>query len=103
MSMKLIMNWDIKPGKDQDYFEFVVREWVPATSRLGLKTIGAWYTVYSRDNKQPKIMAEALAEDLGAMREILVSTEWTTIQERLMEYVENYTQKVVPTTGDFQV
>ena len=43
------MNWDIKPGRDQDYFEFVIHEWVPGVNRLGIETIAAWYTIYSRD------------------------------------------------------
>ena len=51
------MRWDIKPEREQDYFEFVVREWVPGITRLGLEPSGAWYTAYSH-NKQPQIMAE---------------------------------------------
>lgn len=102
MSYKLIMNWDIKDGQDQEYFEFVVREWVPATSTLGLQMIAAWYTVYSAHDDVPKIMAEGLADDKATMRRILGSPEWRSIQERLMEYVENYSQKVVPVSGGLQ-
>ena len=103
MSVKLIMKWDIRPNKDQEYFEFVVREWVPATTRLGLRTIGAWYSVYTRDESEPRIMAESLTEDLNTMREVLRSEDWKKIQDRLMEYVDNYSQKVVYTSGDFQL
>lgn len=102
MSVKLIMNWDIKPGMDQDYFEFVVREWVPNTNKMGLQMIGAWYTVYSRGDA-PQIMAEAIADDINVMREIIDSPEWDDLHEKLMDYVENYTQKVVNATGDFQL
>lgn len=103
MTMKLIMNWDIKIGRDQEYFEFIVREWVPATQRLGLQTIGAWYSIYTRDMDQPRIMAEAITDDRDTMRNILRSPEWKHIQEKLKDYVENYTQKVVFTSGDFQI
>lgn len=102
MGVKLIMNWDIKAGMDQDYFEFVVREWIPATQKLGLQTTAAWYTVYSRDNA-PQIMAEAVAEDLTTMRQILNHPEWERIHEKLMDYVQNYSHKVVNVTGDFQL
>lgn len=102
MSVKLIMTWDIKPGMDQDYFEFVVREWVPMTNRLGLQTIGAWYTVYSRDNA-PQIMSEAIAEELDEMRRIIDSPEWRELHAKLMEYVQNYDQKIVRTSGGFQM
>ncbi len=103
MTMKLIMNWDIKIGRDQEYFEFIVREWVPATQRLGLQTIGAWYSIYTRDTDQPRIMAEAITDDRDTMRNILRSPDWKRIQEKLKDYVENYTQKVVFTSGDFQI
>lgn len=103
MTMKLIMNWDIKPGRDQEYFEFIVREWVPATQKLGLQTIGAWYSIYTQDINEPRIMAEAITEDRETMRSILRSPEWRHIQDKLKDFVENYSQKVVFTTGDFQL
>jgi hypothetical protein len=103
MSVKLLMNWDIKPEREQDYFEFVVREWVPGTQRLGLQTTGAWYTVYSRTKDAPQIMTEGIAPDLDAMRSILASEDWIALQDRLREYVHNYRQKIVHVTGGFQL
>jgi hypothetical protein len=103
MNVKLIMYWNIRPGLDQEYFEFVVREWVPATNNLGLRTIAAWFTVYSRHQDQARIMAEAIADDLPTMRRILKSSEWQSLHTRLLEYVEDYRQKVVYVTGDFQI
>jgi hypothetical protein len=103
MSAKLIMNWDVKPDKDQDYFEFLVREWVPATTGLGLQPIGAWFSVYQQDVSAPRMMTEVLADDLDTMRDILGSDGWERIQTKLLEYVENYTHKVVHATGDFQL
>lgn len=102
MSVKLIMNWDIKSGLDQEYFEFVVREWVPTTTRMGLQTVGAWYTVYSR-TEAPQIMAEVIADDLDTMRRILASADWADLHRKLMNYVQNYSQKVVRTSGGFQL
>ncbi len=102
MSVKLLMNWDIKADRDQEYFEFVVREWVPGITKLGLKPTGAWFTIYSR-SQAAQIMTEGIADDLPTMRRILASPEWTSLHERLMEFVSNYTQKVVHTTGGFQL
>lgn len=101
-SVKLLMNWDVKPGRDHDYFEFVMREWSPGVSKLGLETTGAWYTVYARNDNTPRYMAEGIAEDMDKMREILQSDEWERLHEQLMEYVENYSQKVVRVSGGFQ-
>lgn len=102
MTVKLLMNWDIKPGRDQEYFEFVVREWVPGITKLGLQATGAWYTVYSRA-KTAQIMTEGMAKDIDTMRGILGSPEWQQLYEKLQEYVANYEQKIVRTTGGFQL
>jgi hypothetical protein len=103
MTVKILMNWDIKPGRDQEYFEFVVREWVPGIQRLGLKPTGAWYTVYSREKDSPQIMTEGITEDLDTMRDILASEGWRTLFDKLSEYVANYQQKIVRSSGGFQV
>ncbi len=102
MSVKLLMNWDIKPGRDQDYFEFVVREWVPGIQELGLQPTGAWYTLYSRSKEAPQMLTECITRDLDTMRGILDSTEWHNLHEKLQDYVHNYQQKIVHVTGGFQ-
>ena len=103
MSVKLLMNWDIKPGRDQEYFEFVVREWVPGVQKLGLQPTGAWYTVYSRAKDAPQIMTEAITRDYDTMRNILESDDWEMLNDKLQEFVQNYTQKIIHVTGGFQI
>jgi hypothetical protein len=103
MSVTLIMTWDIKEEMEQEYFEFVVREWVPATNRLGLQPVAAWLTAWRIDDSVPLIRAEAIAEDEATIRSILESAEWHSIQGQLLEYVDNYRHKVVETTGDFKL
>lgn len=100
-NVKLLMRWDIKSEREQEYFEFVVREWVPGITRMGMEPTGAWYTAYSQ-NKQSQILTEGLVDDLDTMRDILHSADWKRLQERLMDFVSNYEQKVVRVTGDFQ-
>ena len=102
MNVKLIMNWDIKPGRDQEYFEFLVREWIPGTTNLGLKHSGAWVTTYSRSNTS-QIMTEGIAKDLDTMKDILNSNDWEHLHDQLLEYVINYEQKIVRVTGNFQL
>ncbi len=58
MSVKLIMTWDIVPEREQEYFEFVVREFIPGVQRLGFELSDAWATVYGT---QPQILVGAMA------------------------------------------
>jgi hypothetical protein len=92
MMVKLLMSWDIKPDLESEYFEFVVREFVPGITKLGLQPSDAWLTLYG-DCSQ--VHTSGIAENLQAMRQILAKPEWDSLHERLMEYVHNYQQKIV--------
>ena len=99
MSVKVIMTWDISADRDQEYFEFVIGEFVPGVQRLGLQTAEAWATVYG---SYPQIQVGLLAADLPQARRILASADWAQLQERLFGYVKNYSYKIVPVRGGFQ-
>ena len=100
MTVKLIMTWDITPGREQEYFEFVVREFIPQVQQLGMELKDAWLTMYG---DQPQIMASAQMADLPAMQGVLDSKEWQGLVNRLLDYVENYQIKVVPAKAGFQM
>jgi hypothetical protein len=62
LSVKLIMTWDIMPEREQEYFEFVVREFIPGVQRLGFELSDAWATVYGN---QPQILVGAIIPTKG--------------------------------------
>ena len=98
--VKLLMSWDIKPGSESDYFEFVVREFAPGIMKLGVQPTEAWYTVFGDG---PQILTGAVAEDLPTMQSILASNEWQKLKGKLFEYVTNFDFKIVRATGRFQL
>lgn len=100
MTVKLIMTWDITPGREQEYFEFVVREFIPQVQQLGMELKDAWLTMYG---DQPQIMASAQMADLTSMQGILDSKEWQGLINRLLDFVENYQYKIVPAKTGFQM
>ena len=98
--IKLLMSWDIKPGKEQEYFEFVVQEFGPRMVRLGLQPTEAWYTAYGEG---PQILAGGVTNDRAALDKILAGEDWQALHKKLLEYVTNYSAKIVPHTGNFQL
>jgi hypothetical protein len=68
MAVKLLMTWDIKSGREAEFFEFQVREWVPGLQKLGLEPTDAWYTMYGAS---PQIMIGGTAKTLKTMNQIL--------------------------------
>jgi hypothetical protein len=98
--VKILMSWDIKAGREQEYFEFVIREWVPGLQKLGLEPTDAWFTQYGN---QPQILAGGTAKNLKVMQSILATDEWQTLKEQLLSFVDNYEERVVRARGGFQL
>lgn len=100
MSVKLLMSWDILPGKEQTYFEFAMKTFAPELMKMGWQPTEAWYTLYGEG---PQILTAGVTDSVEQMREILDSHEWEELRVRLLEYVANFEYKVVPATGRFQL
>jgi len=98
--IKLLMSWNIKSGQENEYFEFIVREFAPVIMKMGLRPTESWYTVYGEG---PQILTGAVTDDLDAMLDVLKSQEWRALHAKLLEYVADYRHKVVRATSTFQL
>ena len=97
---KLLMTWDIRPGKESEYFEFAVQEFVPKLTRLGVQPTEAWYTVWG---SAPQILTGFVADDRSTIEALIESDDWKTLLERMQTYINNFTYRIVPATGLFQL
>jgi hypothetical protein len=100
MQYKLLLSWDILPGREQEYFEFVVREFIPGIQSLGLEPSDAWLTVYG---EQPQILTGVGVSNLNALNSVLSSQEWDSMIVQLLDYVENFEVKTVKAKPGFQM
>ncbi len=99
-AVKLLMTWDILPGREEDYFEFHIRKFIPALESLGVALSEAWLTVYG---EQPRLMAEAKLPNLKSARKMLVSKAWGELGNQMDELVENFSFKVINAQNGFQL
>jgi hypothetical protein len=97
---KLLMTWNIQPGREGEYFEFVVREFGPGLMKLGVRPTDAWYTQYG---DRPQILTGGIAEDLESLLRALASDEWRKLSKKLRTYVTDYRQKIIRASGGFQL
>jgi hypothetical protein len=67
--------------------------------RLGLQPAEAWATIYG---SYPQIQVGLLANDATQARSVLDSSDWGLLQDKLFDYIKNYSCKVVPARGGFQ-
>ena len=100
MAVKLLMKYNIKPGREQEFFEFQVREWVPGLQRLGLEPTDHWYTMYGAS---PQILAGGMTKNLKTMNQILDTEEWQALKGQLLTFVDDYEEKVVKANRSFQL
>lgn len=100
MTIKLLMTWDILPGREQEYFEFVVRDFIPGLQSLGMEPSDAWYTMYG---EHPQIMTAAQMENMSVLQNVLQSDDWVGLTGKLLDFVENFEYKVVPSRTGFQM
>lgn len=99
MAGKLIMTWDISPEKEQEYFEFVVREFLPDVQKFGFTLSDAWVTVYG---ERPQIMVGAVMPSIQKVRQAVASEKWQALVEKLLAFVTNFQSRVVRSSGGFQ-
>jgi hypothetical protein len=94
--VKLLMQWDIKMGRDKEFSEFVVREFAPKLMQLGIQPSEVLYTMYG---KGPQMLAIGVVESREKAANILNSANWKSLHTKLLGYVTNYRHKVVPDNG----
>jgi len=99
MAVKLMMTWDIAPEHEQEYFEYVIGEFIPGVQRLGFQPVEAWATIYGN---YPQIQVGIIAEDLPGAQLVLRSEGWTHLQDKLLPLVKNFSYKIVPARTGFQ-
>ena len=97
---KLLMSWNIRPGHEDEYFEFVIQEFGPGLAKLGVRPTDSWYTQYG---DRPQILTGGVVEDLESLQRALASDEWRTLNRKLLTFVTDYSQKIIRASGWFQM
>jgi hypothetical protein len=100
MSVKILLTWNIKANMEQEYYGFMVGQFLPWMNHKELALTDAWVTIYGNE---PQIMVGVVMPDAASAREQLKSEEWLDLRDQLQEYVENYTCKIISQKGAFQL
>ena len=100
MQVKVVMTYNIRPDRDQEYFEFLVRELAPSLARLGLQPTESWYTMYG---ERPKIMLGGIVEDYQTAKGLLNSPEWQTLYDHLQSYITDFKARIIRVTPYFPI
>ncbi len=99
MPVKILMTWDIAQDSEQEYFEFIISEFVPAVQRLGFQPLDAWATLYG---DHPQIQVGMIASDAETVQRMMNTVEWISLRKKLFQYIDNFAYKIVPAKTGFQ-
>jgi len=97
--VKLLLSYDPIPERGEEYFRYVLGEFVPALEHLGLTMSEAWHTAYG---SYPLRLTGFIAPDRSTMDSILESQAFVGLEARLQEFVINYRRRIVPLRRRFQ-
>jgi hypothetical protein len=96
MAVLFNQHWDVAPGKQKAYSDFVMTYYNPMLERIGIKLVGGDYVTVGMG---PRIIAVGLTERLTDLEQAMASAEFEEITSRLMELVTHYQSKILVPTG----
>lgn len=97
---KLLMTWNIIPGREQAYIEFNAKVFVPKMMEFGLHPMDSWFTQFG---DAPQVTVGWVADDTAVIRRAIDSDDWRSLVTELDRFVSDFTYKIVPVTGRFQM
>ena len=99
MNLKVLLAYNVKEHRFEEYYRYIMQEFLPRAQRIGLYMTGGWETLYG-DYPSRLIVLEA--QNVGSLDEALTSDTWDSIETKLGEYVSDYERRVVQAKPGFQ-
>ncbi len=100
IGMKLLLSYELNPGASQEYYQFVMGSYVPTMQALGLQMSEAWHTAYG---DAPNRLLGFVTDNPEDMMSLLDNETWLKLNEQLEKYVSEFSYKVIPYRGGFQI
>jgi len=97
--VKMLLTFDPLPGRREEYFHYMLGQFVPALESLGLTMAETWHTAYG---DYPLRLTAFVAQDASTMDTVIESEVFAHLEARLQNFVENYHRRVVPADRRFQ-
>ena len=89
-------HWDVAPGQQQAYSDFVITHYNPTLEKIGIRLVGGYYVAIGAG---PRIIAVGVTEGLRELDGALERDEYQNITSRLMAFVTNYQSRILSPTG----
>lgn len=98
--MKLLLSYNMRPETGQEYYQFVLGRYIPIMQTLGLNMSEAWGMQYGEG---PDRMVAFVCRDEQTMQQLINSDTWEALNDKLLDYVTDFSYKVIPYREGFQI
>jgi hypothetical protein len=93
--------FNIIPGKEKEYTEFVLKDHLPTMEKLGIKMTGGWRVVVGCG---PYIVAEGTANSLIEIAKAIDTDEFRRVTKILVSnHVTDYSSRILAPTGRIEL
>ena len=97
--LKLLLSYNINPEEAQEYYTYVLGQYIPAMQSMGLEVGEAWHTAYG---DYPNRLIAFISRDHETVLRVLDDEAWEELNEQLLQHVSDFTYKVIPYKVGFQ-
>lgn len=97
--LKLLLSYNVRPEGAQEYYEFVLGQYIPVMQSMGLEVTEAWHTAYG---DYPNRLVAFVSRDRDTVRRLMNDETWEELNERLLQYVTDFDYKVIAYRMGFQ-
>lgn len=98
---RLNQYYKIYRGTEKEYSDFLVGEYIPKLSDLGLRVKAEWQVVLGSG---PRILLETVAQNITDIAKAFESEEFRKLRRTLLiNYVDNYSSRILAPTGRVEV
>ena len=98
-SHRLLLIYDVRSERFQQYYLYMRGEFVPALQKLGLYMIFAWQV---HGEGYPERQVEFVCETPEVLRSALASEKFQHAEDRLKSYTTTYRRKVIRFKNRYQ-
>lgn len=96
---KLLISYDILPDRQEEYYRYVLGEFVPSLRVMGIHMMSAWHVAYGN---YPERQLVFVTENWQTLETAFANPRWHNLEDRLKSYTTDYSRKVVHFEDRFQ-
>ncbi len=99
MPILFTMNWDIIPGTEQEYSEFIAKTFIPEATAMSILPVGGYYVEVGFG---PRVIGVNTCESHQVLATVVTSQRYKDLILKLKTMVYNFRTAVLEPTGHFK-